>query len=185
MDAYAKEHGFSVVLDNGNQQLPVVLYTNPAVDITKAVVEAYNVKSGIPAPARSAAAPGAGEAAPSRAPPLPSQPPLTSLERYSLKKGLAYLRGLLCVPPIPGLISAPRLFPSSFGILIPRCLTLPLRPPIIHLVPADVSVRFFSRACFRLMEVPRGSLSRGFSDGTRSESTGLLSNLNARQPRNS
>jgi outer membrane protein len=55
LDAYAKEHGYTVVLDGGNQQLPVVIYANPAVDITKAVVEAYNVKSGIPAPERTAA----------------------------------------------------------------------------------------------------------------------------------
>ncbi len=56
LDAYAAEHGFSVVLDGGNQQLPVVIYANPSVDITKAVVEAYNVKSGIPAPEHPAAA---------------------------------------------------------------------------------------------------------------------------------
>ncbi len=55
LDAYAKEHGYSVVLDGGNQQLPVVIYANPAVDITKPVVEAYNVKSGIPAPEHTAA----------------------------------------------------------------------------------------------------------------------------------
>jgi outer membrane protein len=55
LDAYAKEHGYSVVLDGGNQQMPLVIYTNPSVDITKAVVEAYNVKSGIPAPEKTAA----------------------------------------------------------------------------------------------------------------------------------
>ena len=54
LDAYSKEHGFSVVLDGGNQQLPVVIYANPSVDITKAVVDAYNVKSGIPAPEKTA-----------------------------------------------------------------------------------------------------------------------------------
>ena len=50
LDAYAKEHGYSIVLDGGNQQLPVVIYANPTFDISKAVVEAYNLKSGIPAP---------------------------------------------------------------------------------------------------------------------------------------
>lgn len=55
LDAYAKEHGYSVVLDGGNQQVPVVIYTNPGVDITKPVVEAYNVKSGIPAPEHTSA----------------------------------------------------------------------------------------------------------------------------------
>ena len=72
MDAYAVEHGFSLVLDNGNQQLPVVLYSNPSVDISKAVVDAYNVKSGVPAPPPSAAAaPGARGTAPARTPSAP------------------------------------------------------------------------------------------------------------------
>jgi outer membrane protein len=54
VEAYAKEHGYSVVLDR-DQQVPVVLYANESADITKAIVEAYNVKSGIPAPERTAA----------------------------------------------------------------------------------------------------------------------------------
>jgi outer membrane protein len=75
LDAYSKEHGFSVVLDGGNQQLPVVIYANPSVDITKAVVEAYNVKSGIPAPEKTAApasAPGASKAPAKPAPKAPA-----------------------------------------------------------------------------------------------------------------
>jgi outer membrane protein len=50
VDSYAKDHGYSLVLDR-DQQLPVVIYANESTDITKAVVEAYNTKSGIPAPA--------------------------------------------------------------------------------------------------------------------------------------
>jgi outer membrane protein len=56
LDAYAKEHGYTVVLDGGNQQVPVVLYANESTNITKAVVDAYNTKSGIPAPEHPAAA---------------------------------------------------------------------------------------------------------------------------------
>lgn len=56
LDAYAKEHGYTVVLDGGNQQVPVVLYASESTNITKAVVEAYNTKSGIPAPEHPAAA---------------------------------------------------------------------------------------------------------------------------------
>jgi outer membrane protein len=59
LDSYAKEHGYTVVLDEGSQQLPVVLYASQSADITKAVVEAYNLKSGIPAPQPAAAAPSA------------------------------------------------------------------------------------------------------------------------------
>ena len=39
VDAYAKEHGYSVVLDR-DQQVPVVIYANESSDITKAIVEA-------------------------------------------------------------------------------------------------------------------------------------------------
>jgi outer membrane protein len=56
LDSYAKEHGYTLVLDGGNQQVPVVLYANQSTDITKAVIDAYNTKSGIPAPEHPAAA---------------------------------------------------------------------------------------------------------------------------------
>jgi len=56
LNAYTKEHGYTVVLDGGNQQVPVVLYASDSTNITKAVVDAYNVKSGIPAPEHPAAA---------------------------------------------------------------------------------------------------------------------------------
>ncbi|MBS1802183.1 MAG: OmpH family outer membrane protein [Acidobacteria bacterium] len=56
LDAYAKEHGYTLVLDGGNQQVPVVLYANQSTDITKAIIDSYNTKSGIPAPERPAAA---------------------------------------------------------------------------------------------------------------------------------
>ena len=32
------------------QQAPLVLYAAPSSDITKAIVDAYNAKSGVPAP---------------------------------------------------------------------------------------------------------------------------------------
>jgi outer membrane protein len=63
IDSYAKEHGFSIVLDR-DQQVPVVLYANESSDITKAIIDAYNVKSGIPAPERPAAGAAPAKAAP-------------------------------------------------------------------------------------------------------------------------
>lgn len=48
--SYAKEHGYTLVLDIAQQQTPV-LYANDSTNITKAVIDAYNTKSGIPAPA--------------------------------------------------------------------------------------------------------------------------------------
>jgi outer membrane protein len=55
MSTYAQQQGYTLVLDMGQQQTPV-LYTTDASNITKAVIEAYNVKSGIPAPPAQPAA---------------------------------------------------------------------------------------------------------------------------------
>ncbi|MFI5114256.1 MAG: OmpH family outer membrane protein [Terriglobales bacterium] len=54
---YASENGFGVIIDTSQPwpQGPVVWY-GQAVDITQPVVEAYNVQSGVPAPAATAAA---------------------------------------------------------------------------------------------------------------------------------
>lgn len=49
LDAYAKQQGFTLVLDASQQNSPV-LWLNSSTDITKAVIEAYNVKSGVAAP---------------------------------------------------------------------------------------------------------------------------------------
>jgi outer membrane protein len=56
VQSYATQNGFGVVLDSSSsqQQLPTVLWASPGTDITKAVIEAYNVKSGVPAPAPEA-----------------------------------------------------------------------------------------------------------------------------------
>ena len=62
MNAYANQQGYTLVIDGSGsqQQAPVVLYASPTTDITKAVIDAYNVKSGVPAPPPQApAAPGA------------------------------------------------------------------------------------------------------------------------------
>jgi outer membrane protein len=53
--SYAQQQGYTLVLDMGQKQSPV-LVANPTTDITKAVIEAYNVKSGVPAPAGQPAA---------------------------------------------------------------------------------------------------------------------------------
>jgi outer membrane protein len=56
---YAKQQGYTVVLDGGEQQQqgPFVLYSVSSADISKAIVDAYNVKSGVPAPVALPAAP--------------------------------------------------------------------------------------------------------------------------------
>jgi outer membrane protein len=58
MSAYAAQQGYTMVLDMSQQTTPV-LYAAPSLDITKAVIDAYNTKSGVPAPPPSLpAAPG-------------------------------------------------------------------------------------------------------------------------------
>jgi outer membrane protein len=68
MSNYAQQQGYTLVLDISQQQSPV-LYALPSTEITQAVVDAYNVKSGVPAPP----APAAGSTPkPSAAAPKPS-----------------------------------------------------------------------------------------------------------------
>jgi outer membrane protein len=49
MSTYAQQHGYTLVLDIAQQQNPV-LYATESTNITKPVIEAYNLKSGVPAP---------------------------------------------------------------------------------------------------------------------------------------
>lgn len=56
--SYAQQQGYTLVVDRSEseQQAPVVLYASPSIDITKAVIDAYNLKSGVPAPPAQPAA---------------------------------------------------------------------------------------------------------------------------------
>ncbi len=81
LDTYSNQQKFTLVLDTSAQQTPV-LWANGSSDITKAVVDAYNAKSGVPPqPAAGAAAPARpSSTAPARTTPRPSttkppQPP--------------------------------------------------------------------------------------------------------------
>ena len=84
LDQYAKANGFAVVLnyDEQNPQNPI-LWAGASVDITRPVLEAYNVVSGVPAPpppppqAPSASKPatGGGAAAPKPAATTPAPKP--------------------------------------------------------------------------------------------------------------
>ena len=59
MQAYAEKQGFTLILDVSQQQTPVLFASSETV-ITKEVIDAYNLKSGVPAPPpQSTAAPGA------------------------------------------------------------------------------------------------------------------------------
>ena len=49
---YAQQQGYTLVLDEtiSRQQAPLILYSDQSSDISKAVLDAYNLKSGVPAP---------------------------------------------------------------------------------------------------------------------------------------
>ncbi|HEY1987088.1 MAG TPA: OmpH family outer membrane protein [Terracidiphilus sp.] len=49
LSAYAQQHGYTLVLDVAQQQTPV-LYAVDSTNITKPIIDAYNLKSGVPAP---------------------------------------------------------------------------------------------------------------------------------------
>jgi outer membrane protein len=70
LDSYSNQQGFTLVLDTSAQQTPV-LWATPNTDITKAVVDAYNAKSGVPAQPTTGAAAPARPAAPHSTPTRP------------------------------------------------------------------------------------------------------------------
>jgi outer membrane protein len=55
MQSYVEQQGFTLVLDISQQQSPV-LFASATTNITKQVIDAYNVKSGVPAPPAQPAA---------------------------------------------------------------------------------------------------------------------------------
>lgn len=59
MQGYAAQQGYTLVLDASQQDSPI-LFATDATNITKPVLEAYNQKSGIPAPPVSAPEPHTG-----------------------------------------------------------------------------------------------------------------------------
>jgi outer membrane protein len=69
MQSYADLQGFTLILDISAQATPV-LFASQGSNITKQVIDAYNLKSGVPAPPPSAEAP--KPAAPRPAAPRPA-----------------------------------------------------------------------------------------------------------------
>ncbi|HEY2858226.1 MAG TPA: OmpH family outer membrane protein [Terracidiphilus sp.] len=71
ISASAQQNGYALVLDVADQDTPI-LYALPSTDITKTVIDAYNAKSGVPAPPPAAPAP-AGQTPSPAAPKKPGQ----------------------------------------------------------------------------------------------------------------
>jgi outer membrane protein len=80
---YSETNGFGIIVDTSKPwPQSNVLWWGQAVDITKPVIDAYNVQSGVPAPANPTApkptgpkAPGAGTTAPKPTTPKATDPP--------------------------------------------------------------------------------------------------------------
>ena len=79
---YSQENGYTMIIDTSKPwpQSPVLWWNNDAVDITKNVVDAFNVQSGVAAPAAPAsgtkpAARAPGTTTPKPATPKPTEPP--------------------------------------------------------------------------------------------------------------
>ena len=81
---YAQENGYTMIIDTSKPwpQSPVLWWNPDAVDITKNVVDAYNVQSGVPAPAsgatgapKPAVKPPASTTTPKPVTPKPSETP--------------------------------------------------------------------------------------------------------------
>jgi len=73
MQSYAEQQGYTLVLDISQQQSPV-LYTVSGANITRQIIDAYNLKSGVPAPPAQPAAAAPKPAAPKPAAPKPAAP---------------------------------------------------------------------------------------------------------------
>jgi len=71
LSTYAQQHGYTLVLDVAQQQTPV-LYAVDSTNITKPIIDAYNVKSGVPAPP---AQPASAAPLPAPKPAAPKTPP--------------------------------------------------------------------------------------------------------------
>jgi outer membrane protein len=75
---YAQDNGYTMIIDTSKPwpQSPVLWWNPDAVDITKNVIEAYNVQSGVPAPPSSTSSAAPKPAAP-RAPATTTPKPTT------------------------------------------------------------------------------------------------------------
>jgi outer membrane protein len=76
LDKYAKDNGFTVILEYSNQSPGSVLWATPTIDVTRAVIDAYNTASSVPAQVKPSVTPGTigpRAPAPAGAPKKPAQ----------------------------------------------------------------------------------------------------------------
>src|SRR5689334_10685924 len=63
IDKYAKDNGYTLILDVSNPQTPV-LYASNTIDITKDIIDLYDKNAPVPGPPAPLAAPAAGPSTP-------------------------------------------------------------------------------------------------------------------------
>jgi len=94
LDKYARDNGFALVLDYSGEQ-SAVLWVGQGVDITEAVIQAYNTESGVPAQPKSNAGPSSPSA--SRPAPKPANPSTTPPKpdalRHACRRSPRHRRG--------------------------------------------------------------------------------------------
>lgn len=73
---YSQDNGFGIIVDTSNPwpQSPILWWNPDKVDITKPVIDAYNVQSGVPPPANPASTKPAAPKAPAATTPKPTAP---------------------------------------------------------------------------------------------------------------
>lgn len=77
LDKYAKEHGFSMIVDVSTQQSPV-LWAAANTDVTQEIATAYNAQSNVAAPATTPSAPSATRPQAQNRPPAATTKPATT-----------------------------------------------------------------------------------------------------------
>jgi outer membrane protein len=73
IERYAKDNGYTMVVDVGSQNTPVI-YASPSIDITKEIIELYDKSTASNAPAPTPAAPKPAAATPAAPKPAPAKP---------------------------------------------------------------------------------------------------------------
>ncbi|HXZ27870.1 MAG TPA: OmpH family outer membrane protein [Terriglobales bacterium] len=53
LSTYAENNGYAVIFDISNPQTSAVLWAGPTVDVSKAILDAYNAQSGVAAPPKA------------------------------------------------------------------------------------------------------------------------------------
>ena len=74
LDKYAKQNGYALIFDTSGQSSPVIWADVNSVDVTQALVDAYNAATGVSAPPKTPGSAAAPAPKPAPAKPAPAKP---------------------------------------------------------------------------------------------------------------